>query len=103
MISVAIVTAGIRLRGVGDPVAPEIVGVGAPHPPQNFVVAGLDRQIHMLADRREFGHRVDDLVRHVLRMRGQKAQAVETPGSRRRPQQVRPDPRRRRADRGRRR
>ena len=32
----------------------------------------------MLANRREIGHRVDDLIRHVFGMRGQKAKPIET-------------------------
>ena len=55
---------------------------------KNFVVPGLDRQIHVLADGAEVGHRVDDVVGHVLRMRGQEPEPGEPGNCVDRPQQI---------------
>ncbi len=47
----------------------------APHPVEDVVVAGLDRQVERGADRGRLGHRVDEPVREVPRVRRDEAEA----------------------------
>ena len=62
-------------RGVGqlrsdflDQAAIIVGGVAALHAAQHFVVAGLHRHFDVLAHLRQFGHRIEQLVVHPVRM-----------------------------------
>ena len=50
-------------------------GVLAPHPSEDLVVAGLDREVERRADRRRAGHRVDEAVGQVPGVRRDESQA----------------------------
>ena len=65
---------GHRLADPGEALEVVLDRVLAAHPAQHRVVARLDRQVQVLADRRAVGHRRDQAVREVPRMRGHEAQ-----------------------------
>ena len=50
-------------------------GVLAPHPPENLVIAGLDREVQGRADGGRAGHRVDEAVGEIPGVRGDEPQA----------------------------
>ena len=73
-----------RNRRVGNPgadlldqAAIVVGGIAALHVAQNFVIAGLHRHFDVLADLRQLGHRVEQLVVHPIRMRGQEANTLD--------------------------
>ena len=51
--------------------------IPARHPAKNLVVARLDGEVQLLADRRTFGHGIDDVGGEVVRMRCQEAKPLE--------------------------
>ena len=65
-----------------------VVGVAAPHGGQHLVVARLEGQVHVLAHFTEPRHRVDDVVAHVRRVRGQEAYPLDAVDFVRRLQQI---------------
>ena len=55
-----------------------VPGVGAAHPAKDFIVTGLHRQVDMLANLGQVGHRLNYPVVHIRGMRGQEADAFQT-------------------------
>ena len=66
----------VRHRGPGAPDGGQVPvhGVEAAHPPQQRVVARLDRQVQLLADGGQVAHRLEEGQRRVARMGGQETQ-----------------------------
>ena len=63
-----------------DDAAVAVQPVVAVHADQDLVVPGLQRQMHLLGDRRVSGHRLEHLGRHVLRVRRRVVDPDRAPG-----------------------
>jgi hypothetical protein len=66
----------------------ELDVVAAAHALQHGVVAGLDRDVEVLADLGQLGDGLDDTLRHVLRVRREEAVARDAVDVMERAQQV---------------
>ena len=76
------------LADPGEPLEVVLDRVLAAHPAEDRVVARLDGQVEVLADRRAVGHRGDQPVRQVPRVRGDEAQASDRPAAIGGPQRI---------------
>ena len=77
MMSVPKARSGIGVAHTLDEREIALTRVGAPHRLQDSGRAGLERQVHLLADGRALGHRGDHRLAEVLRVRAREADPLD--------------------------